>query len=133
MTETGGGETVTERLLRMLLDDQKQRDEENARREREHVLRVQQMEQQMTAMTSWLEKTSDRAESDGSTLSGERRRRIEGSDQLRLTRLTETEDVEAYLTTFQRMMSAYEIEKERWAYKLEPLSPRNGKHTARWQ
>ena len=33
MTETGGGETVTERLLRMLLDDQKQRDEENARRE----------------------------------------------------------------------------------------------------
>ena len=29
-------------------------------------------------------------------------------------------DIEAYLTTFERVMAAYEIPKERWAYKLAP-------------
>ena len=41
-------------------------------------------------------------------------------DSVKLMKFTETDDIEAYLTTFKRMMSAYEVEKTRWAYKLAP-------------
>ena len=41
-------------------------------------------------------------------------------EHLRLTRLTENDDIEAYLTTFERMMGAYEIDRARWSYKLAP-------------
>ena len=51
----------------------------------------------------------------------ERVRRAEGChDKLKLTKLTESEDIEAYLTTFERMMQVYEVDESRWAYKLAP-------------
>ena len=34
--------------------------------------------------------------------------------------MTENDDIEAYLTTFERLMLAYEVKKEKWAYKLAP-------------
>ena len=39
---------------------------------------------------------------------------------LKLTHLSEQDDVEAYLTTFERMMVAYDIKEARWAFKLVP-------------
>ena len=39
---------------------------------------------------------------------------------MKLTRLTEKDDIEAYLTTFEQMMEVYGIRKEKWAYKLSP-------------
>lgn len=39
---------------------------------------------------------------------------------MRLTRLTDNDDIEAYLTTFDQMMWAYDITKERWAFKVAP-------------
>ena len=39
---------------------------------------------------------------------------------MRLTKLSEADDVEAYLTTFERMMTAFEVQKERWVFKLAP-------------
>ena len=39
---------------------------------------------------------------------------------LRLTRLTEQDDIEAYLLTFKHMMEAYEIPQARWSFKLAP-------------
>ena len=42
------------------------------------------------------------------------------SDPMKLTRLTEADDIESYLTTFERMMKAYEIDTARWAFKLAP-------------
>ena len=41
-------------------------------------------------------------------------------EEMKLTRLTEKDDIEAYLTTFERMMEVYGIGKEKWAYKLAP-------------
>ena len=41
-------------------------------------------------------------------------------DKLKLTKVTESEDIEAYLTTFERMMLVYEVDESRWAYKLAP-------------
>ena len=43
-----------------------------------------------------------------------------GQEKLKLTKLTDSEDIEAYLTTFERMMQVYEVEEDRWAFKLAP-------------
>ena len=34
--------------------------------------------------------------------------------------LSDAEDIEAYLTTFERMMAVYGVEEDRWAFKLAP-------------
>ena len=41
-------------------------------------------------------------------------------ENAKLTKLTESEDIEAYLTTCERMMAAHEVDKEKWAFKLAP-------------
>ena len=41
-------------------------------------------------------------------------------DPVKLTRLSDTDDIESYLTTFERIMKAYEVDPARWAYKLAP-------------
>ena len=41
---------------------------------------------------------------------------------VKLQKLAEKDDMEAYLTTFERVMQAYEVAPERWAYKLAPKS-----------
>jgi len=38
----------------------------------------------------------------------------------KLAKLTESDDVEAYLTTFERTMTAYRVEQNRWSYMLAP-------------
>ena len=40
--------------------------------------------------------------------------------EAKLVKLSEQDDIEAYLTTFERVMRAYEIKEERWAVKLAP-------------
>ncbi|XP_064399260.1 uncharacterized protein LOC135345747 [Halichondria panicea] len=47
-------------------------------------------------------------------------RRAEKDRDVKLTKLAETDDIEAYLTTFERMMTSYEIPADRWVYKLAP-------------
>ena len=37
-----------------------------------------------------------------------------------IVKLNEQDDIEAYLTTFERVMRAYEVKQERWAGKLAP-------------
>ena len=37
---------------------------------------------------------------------------------MKLARLAEKDDIEAYLTTFERVMEAYEVNKARWSFKL---------------
>ncbi len=40
--------------------------------------------------------------------------------EVKLTKLSESDVVEAYLTTFERMMAAFEVDKMRWVLKLAP-------------
>ena len=40
--------------------------------------------------------------------------------EIKVTKLTDADDIEAYLTTFERLMQAYEVPRERWAFKLAP-------------
>ena len=41
-------------------------------------------------------------------------------ERLQLTKLTDNDDIEAYITTFERMMEVYKVEKVKWAYMLAP-------------
>ena len=38
----------------------------------------------------------------------------------KVAKLTDQDNIEAYLTTFERIMKAHEVKKERWAFKLAP-------------
>ena len=82
---------------------------ERERREGEHRLQLTQMQGQMEAMQGWLERSMAREE--------ERLGRAM-QDQLKLTKLLESEDIESYLMTFEKMMQVYHVDEERWAFKL---------------
>ena len=41
-------------------------------------------------------------------------------EQLKLTKLTDQDDIEAFLTAFERTMGVFGIGKNRWAFKLAP-------------
>ena len=43
----------------------------------------------------------------------------EGKD-VNIMKVIEDDDIEAYLTTFERLMVAYEVKKERWAFRFAP-------------
>ena len=63
-------------------------------------------------MQNWMERSMARKD--------ERARRSQTQGELRLTKLTETEDIESYLTTFEGMMEVHGIEEDRWAFRLAP-------------
>ena len=49
------------------------------------------------------------------------KRKVEiGPESLKLTKLNETEDIEAFLTTFERAVEAHNVEPEKWAPILAP-------------
>ena len=41
-------------------------------------------------------------------------------ESMKLTKLTESDDIEAYLTMFERITEAYEVGRARWTIKLAP-------------
>ena len=116
--DDGGSEGVLE-LVRMLLEDRRLREEataqreaelaeERARREAEHERQVARMQEQVEMMREWMERSQARLSRD------------EDRDRLKLSKLTESEDIEAFLTTFERMMRVYGVKEDRWAFKLAP-------------
>ena len=63
-------------------------------------------------MRTWMERSTFRED--------ERARRGQNQDQLKLTKLSESEDIESYITTFERMMQVHAEEEARWAFRLAP-------------
>ena len=43
-----------------------------------------------------------------------------GDNDLQDVKLTDRDDIEAYLTTFERLMAAYNIPQNKWIFKLAP-------------
>ena len=54
------------------------------------------------------------------TREDERVGRANQMSELRLSKLSDSKDVEAYLTTFECMISVYVVPEERWVFKLTP-------------
>ena len=46
------------------------------------------------------------------------RRRAESDKDVKVPRLSEQDNIVSYLTMFERLMAAFEINRERWAFKL---------------
>lgn len=129
-------------LMQMLLEDRRRHEEEAARREQslalaeerarreqeaawreqalaeerarceEHALRVKQLQEQMSHMQAWIERSQ--------AIEEERLKRADRREQLTLIKFTESEDIEAYLTTAERMLKASGLPEDKWAYKLAP-------------
>ena len=105
--EAAASVSLTE-MLKMLVEDrqrmERERAEERAAERRRH-------EEQMEVMRQLVEETRREAlETRGS-----------GAGNVpKLAKLTESDDVEAYLTTFERTMTAYRVEQNRWSYMLAP-------------
>ena len=111
--DTVGKAPSVANLMKLIIEDRKKREEEIAaereQREREMDAREQEMARQMEMMRNLVEK-SQRDEGINRV----------GGEQIKLTKLSESDDVEAYLTTFEGMMEAYRVEKSKWAYLLAP-------------
>ena len=121
-------------LLKVVLEDRQRHDEEDKRRQielaeererraeeaaaeqkrrdAEHQLQMEQLKGQMEILRSITLPATPALE--GEPPKGELKNAV------KLTKLTEGEDIEAYLKTFERLMEAYEVPKERWAYRLAP-------------
>ena len=92
-------------------DEEERRREEEERRGRlqEERIRREESERQLEVMARMLERTNDR-----------RAGREPRERDVQLVRLVESNDIATYLTTFERTMGAYEVDKARWAFKLAP-------------
>ena len=119
-----GGDATVEReadrlsaIIESLVEERRVRDaqiaEERAQREREferqRLQREEEMQQKIEMMMRLVQNVG---KSKLSTPAGE--------SAVKVAKLTEDDDIEGYLMTFERQMAAYEIDKKRWAYLLAP-------------
>eukprot|EP00731_Ephydatia_muelleri_P025636 Em0017g719a len=149
MGETSEAIAAMQELFRNLLNERKKREEEEAgRREQERLEREEerkrleaQWERERQEHIAEKERERQRREEDLRTRDQELRAQMElfakmveskkaesssgassstADGELRVVKLADRDDIEAYLTTFERLMSAYNIPKDRWIFKLAP-------------
>ena len=89
---------------------ERQREDERRRYAEESERRIQDMHRQMERLQQLVTEQSVAAAA----------RPRHDPEPAKLTRLTDHDDIEAYLTTFERIMEAHEVERERWSFKLAP-------------
>ena len=101
-----------EQMMQTLIEDRRKREEEfaaeRAAREKDTEKRIQDMQTQMEALMK-LVSESHKAKTP-----------LGNGPQVKLVPLTEQDDIESYLVTFERIMDAYKIAKEQWTYYLAP-------------
>ncbi len=112
--EPGAGIGDITRMMEMFLRDRQRLEAElvEERRRREHAVdvRVQQMHDEMAVLRDLVSGREDRAAATARSL----------ESSVKLSKLPEADDIEAYLMTFERLMRAYEVNETRWALKLAP-------------
>ena len=112
-----GGRPEADRLssvIDALMEDRRLREaqvaEERARRECEfdrlQTRREQEMQEKMDVVLRLLETVKGKDHT--------------GESAVRVAKLTDADDIEGYLTTFERQMAAYDIDTSRWAFLLAP-------------
>ena len=75
----------------------------------------------MQAGLEALTRLVERAHAPGPEIESEESTRRSHVRDLKLTKFSEaTDDIEAYLTTFERLATIYEVDITRWAYLLAP-------------
>ena len=104
-------------VMRILLKDRRNRELqiETERRQQERAIAKEreQLREQMDILQRLVE-GSQQDVREGRPAKGRR----EG--ELKLSKLNDQDDIEAYLTTFKRVMRIYEVPEDRWAMRLVP-------------
>ena len=100
--------TPVEELMRMLVEERAQRDTEFTRREREVQTQMATMQQHMESLLRVVSDTTARPSP------------VNRPVDVKLVPLSEKDDIEAYLVTFERIMAAHEIRQNQWPYHLAP-------------
>ena len=85
------------------------REEERRRHVEESERRIQDLRQQVAHLQDSLADRPTTAPRHGN-----------GTESIKLTRLDEKDDIEAYITTFERVMEVNEVSRERWPFQLAP-------------
>ena len=117
-------EQETREAERPQREEEKQREQETReaeRRQREEE-KQRQAERERQARDEWKAQFEmvARLAQDGRNREGERTGHILKEAEAKVAKLTERDDIEAYLATFERTMTAYEVNRQRWVYKLAP-------------
>ena len=118
-------------MLKTLLEDRKKREEvienerirredeireERERREEERQRREREVKAQMEAMQLQVDTLIKLVEKSGAATTPKTSNEL----SVKLVPLTEHDDIEAYLVTFERIMEAHKIDRDRWSYYLAP-------------
>ena len=102
-------------LVRTMMEERKRHDQELAEERTQQEVQLaeerRQREEQMQLIMRLVEEIAHREES--GNRGREQTSNRDAGPKVRITRLTDEDDVEAYLTTFEQLMSAHEIERER--------------------
>ena len=117
-------EQETREAERRQREEEKQREQETReaeRRQREEE-KQRQAERERQARDEWKAQFEmvARLAQDGRNREGEQTGRILKEAEAKVAKLTERDDIEAYVATFERTMTAYEVNRQRWVYKLAP-------------
>ena len=109
-------------LLKLLTEERKLRAEEEQRRlERELEAREVVETEHRSREEEWRAQLKIFAQlAEGQNQEGEHTGPILREAEANVAKLTNKDDIEAYLATFERMMTAYEVNSQRWVYKLVP-------------
>ena len=83
--------------------------EERARRDAVQEKQMRLLTEQMRSLQTWMS-SQERATVQGPS----------GREQPKLSKLTDLEDIEAFLKTFERVMEAYQVDQSLWAFQLAP-------------
>ena len=109
-------------LVRTMMEERKRHDQELAEEHRQREVQLaeerRQREEQMQLIMRLVEETAHCEES--GNRGREQTLNRDAGPMVRITRLMDKDDVKAYLTTFERLMSAHEIEREQWSFELAP-------------
>lgn len=110
-------------LVRILLEDRRTREDEltkeRERREEAEAAHSKKMDEQLEMMRQMVSQTAARS-GGGSPGIVETPTSATPSDKPQLSRFVEGDDIEAFLTTFERLMHMYHVEERRWVAHLAP-------------
>ena len=108
-----------QQVLQLLMEDRRQREEDIARERRQHEeeteRRLREMQQHVESLLQVAGRTQE-ARSGHKLGAGS----SHGDKEAKVSKLSDEDDIEAYLTTFERMMVAYGVPKDRWVFRVAP-------------
>ena len=121
--------TDLQQVLQLLMEDRHQREEiaaerrqreediarERRQREEETERRLREMQQHVESLLQVVGRTQEArsGHSSGAWSS-------HGDKEAKVSKLSDEDDIEAYLTTFERMMVVYGVPKDQWVFRAAP-------------